>query len=95
MAVQVRLEARAKEARDILAKADLSVPIRIRACYDLASILDRTSRYDEATPLIVGQIHERIEGSEWTLFEASSHLPHVEEPEAFLERVNAFLLTID
>ena len=54
-----------------------------------------SGRYDEATPLIVGQIHERIEGSEWTLFEASSHLPHVEEPEAFLERVNAFLLTID
>ena len=54
-----------------------------------------SGRYDEATPLIVGQIHERIEGSEWTLFEESSHLPHVEEPEGFLERVNAFLLTID
>jgi len=54
-----------------------------------------SGRYDEATPLIVGQIHERIPGAEWTLFEESSHMPHIEEPEAFLERVEAFLLSID
>jgi L-proline amide hydrolase len=54
-----------------------------------------SGRYDEATPLIVGQIHERIPGSKWVLFEQSSHMPHVEEPEAFLETVEAFLQTID
>ena len=54
-----------------------------------------SGRYDEATPLIVGQIHERIPGAQWTIFEESSHMPHVEEPEAFLERVDAFLRTID
>ena len=54
-----------------------------------------SGRHDEATPLIVGQIHERIGGAEWTIFEESSHLPHVEEPEAFLERVESFLSTID
>lgn len=54
-----------------------------------------SGRYDEATPLIVGQIHERIAGSEWALFEDSSHMPHVEEPQAFLDRVGAFLRTID
>ena len=54
-----------------------------------------SGRHDEATPLIVGQIHERIPGAEWTIFEESSHMPHVEEPEAFLERVDAFLRTID
>ena len=54
-----------------------------------------SGRYDEATPLIVGQIHERIPGAEWTIFEESSHLPHVEEPEPFLERVERFLQTID
>jgi L-proline amide hydrolase len=54
-----------------------------------------SGRHDEATPLIVGQIHERIPGSEWALFEESSHMPHVEEPEAFLERVETFLRTID
>jgi L-proline amide hydrolase len=54
-----------------------------------------SGRHDEATPLIVGQIHERIPGSRWALFEQSSHMPHVEEPEAFLETVEAFLQTID
>jgi L-proline amide hydrolase len=54
-----------------------------------------SGRYDEATPLIVGQIHERIAGAEWVIFEDSSHMPHVEEHEAFLESVEAFLQTID
>ena len=44
---------------------------------------------------IVEQIHERIPGAQWAIFEESSHMPHVEEPEAFLERVEAFLQTID
>jgi L-proline amide hydrolase len=54
-----------------------------------------SGRHDEATPLIVGQIAERIPGAQWVLFEDSSHMPHVEEPEAFLERVEGFLRTID
>lgn len=54
-----------------------------------------SGRHDEATPHIVEQIHERIPGSEWTIFEESSHLPHIEEPEAFLDRVDAFLRSID
>jgi L-proline amide hydrolase len=54
-----------------------------------------SGRHDEATPLIVGEIHERIPGSEWVIFEESSHMPHVEEPDAFLDAVEAFLRTID
>ena len=54
-----------------------------------------SGRYDEATPHIVEQIHRRIPGAQWELFEESSHLPHIEEPEAFLERVETFLKTID
>ena len=54
-----------------------------------------SGRYDEATPLIVEQIHERIPGAEWVIFEESSHLPHVEEPEAFLETVGGFLARLD
>jgi L-proline amide hydrolase len=54
-----------------------------------------SGRHDEATPLIVGQIHERIPGAEWALFEESSHMPHVEEPQAFLEAVESFLQKID
>ena len=54
-----------------------------------------SGRYDEATPLIVEQIYERIPGAQWTIFEESSHMPHVEEPEAFFVRVEDFLQTID
>jgi L-proline amide hydrolase len=54
-----------------------------------------SGRHDEATPLIVGQIHERIAGSEWAIFEESSHMPHVEEQGAFLERVEEFLRAND
>jgi L-proline amide hydrolase len=54
-----------------------------------------SGRYDEATPHIVQQIHERIPGAQWELFEESSHMPHVEQPEAFLARVETFLKTID
>jgi L-proline amide hydrolase len=54
-----------------------------------------SGRYDEATPHIVEQIHSRIPGAQWELFEESSHMPHVEEPKAFLARVESFLQTID
>jgi len=54
-----------------------------------------SGRHDEATPLIVSEIHERIPGADWVIFEESSHMPHVEEPELFLETVEAFLRTID
>jgi L-proline amide hydrolase len=54
-----------------------------------------SGRYDEATPHIVEQIQSRIPGAQWQLFEQSSHMPHVEEPEAFLDTVGAFLKTVD
>ena len=49
-----------------------------------------SGRYDEATPHIVEQIQSRIPGAQWRIFEESSHMPHVEEPEAFLETVEGF-----
>jgi L-proline amide hydrolase len=54
-----------------------------------------SGRHDEATPHIVEQIASRVPGAEWRLFEDSSHMPHVEEPEAFLEAVEGFLAGID
>jgi L-proline amide hydrolase len=54
-----------------------------------------SGRFDEATPLIVSEIHQRIPGAQWVIFEESSHMPHVEEPEAFLEAVESFLRTVD
>jgi L-proline amide hydrolase len=54
-----------------------------------------SGRHDEATPHIVEQIHERIPVSQWVIFEKSSHMPHVEEQDAFLESVEAFLRALD
>jgi L-proline amide hydrolase len=50
-----------------------------------------SGRFDEATPLINEVLHKGIIGSEWVLFENSSHLAHVEEPELYIRTVNAFL----
>jgi L-proline amide hydrolase len=54
-----------------------------------------SGRYDEATPLIVGSIHERIPNSQWIVFEDSSHMPHVEQPVEFNATVRTFLSAID
>ncbi len=51
--------------------------------------------FDEATPRIVGEIHERIPNSKWVLLEQSSHTPHIEEPEAFLAAVEEFLAEVE
>jgi L-proline amide hydrolase len=54
-----------------------------------------SGRYDEATPVIVGEIHARIPNSEWIIFEQSSHMPHIEEPAAFDAAVRGFLAGVD
>jgi proline-specific peptidase len=50
-----------------------------------------SGRYDESTPLVSRTINQGIEGSEWEMLENSSHVPHVEEPERFLEVVGGWL----
>jgi len=71
--------------------------------WDITDRLDRidvptllvSGRYDEATPRIVGEIYARIPGAQWQVFARSSHLPHIEEHAAFIDRVAAFLGTLD
>lgn len=50
-----------------------------------------SGRHDEATPAIAETIQRGIAGSEWLLFENSSHSAHLEEAERFLEVVANFL----
>lgn len=50
-----------------------------------------SGRYDEATPLIAQTVRDGIPGAEWVVFEESSHMPHVEEPERFLAVVGEWL----
>lgn len=50
-----------------------------------------SGRHDEATEACVRPYAERITGAEWVIFENSSHLAHVEETEAVMATVGAFL----
>jgi L-proline amide hydrolase len=50
-----------------------------------------SGRHDEATEACVRPYAERIPGARWTIFEQSSHLPHIEERAAFMHTVRGFL----
>ena len=52
-------------------------------------------RYDEATPAITETVHRGILGSEWLIFENSSHMPHVEETEGYLQVLGQFLSRVE
>ena len=54
-----------------------------------------SGRYDEATPLIAETVQRGIPGAEWVLFENSSHMPHAEETERYLEVVDKFLTRVE
>ena len=57
----------------------------------VAPTLVLNGRYDEATDACVAPFVERIPGARWEVFQESSHLPHVEQEELYLEVVGAFL----
>ncbi|WP_329253425.1 proline iminopeptidase-family hydrolase [Actinoallomurus sp. NBC_01490] len=50
-----------------------------------------SGRYDEATPEVVRPYADGIADVRWQIFEDSSHMPHVEEKDACLKAVAAFL----
>ncbi|RSM80770.1 alpha/beta hydrolase [Amycolatopsis sp. WAC 01375] len=50
-----------------------------------------SGRHDEATPVTVRPYAELIPDVRWELFEESSHLPHLEEPERFTEVMLEYL----
>jgi L-proline amide hydrolase len=54
-----------------------------------------SGRYDEATPAAVQPYADRIPDVRWTIFEESSHMPHVEEREPYMELVRGFLAEHD
>ena len=54
-----------------------------------------SGRYDESTPMINEVLHRGIADSEWVIFENSSHLSHVEEPELYIQTVRAFLNPVE
>ncbi len=54
-----------------------------------------SGRFDESTPLQNEVMHKGIAGSQWVLFEQSSHMAHVEERERYLSTVRAFLERVE
>jgi L-proline amide hydrolase len=50
-----------------------------------------SGEHDEVRPHLTAAMHERLRRGERVVFEDSSHMPHVEEPERFLAVVEEFL----
>jgi L-proline amide hydrolase len=50
-----------------------------------------TGAHDEATPATVAPFVERVPDVRWEVFADSSHMPHVEEEERYLQVVGDFL----
>jgi len=54
-----------------------------------------SGRHDECTPALSEEVHRGIRGSEWVLFEDSSHMPFVEERERYMRVVGDFLARVE
>ena len=54
-----------------------------------------SGRYDESTPLLNETLHKGIAGSQWIIFENSSHMAHVEERELYLATVKVFIEEVE
>jgi proline-specific peptidase len=54
-----------------------------------------SGRYDESTPAINAVLQQGIAGSEQIIYEHSAHCSHLEEPEAYVRDLVAFLDRVD
>jgi L-proline amide hydrolase len=54
-----------------------------------------SGRHDEATPALQQVLLDGIPGSEWVVFEESSHMPHVEERGRYMQVVGDWLARHD
>ena len=61
----------------------------------LAPTLLLSGRHDEATPATIQPFFDDIPDVRWEIFEESSHMPFVEEPERYRSVVDAFLADHD
>jgi L-proline amide hydrolase len=61
----------------------------------IAPTLLLSGRHDEATPATVQPYFDRIPDVRWEIFEASSHMPFIEEPERYRDVVTSFLESFD
>jgi L-proline amide hydrolase len=54
-----------------------------------------SGRHDEASPLVAETVHRGIAGSEWVIFEHSSHAAHLEEDEEYRRVLNDFMRRVE
>jgi proline-specific peptidase len=54
-----------------------------------------SGRHDECTPKQAEIVHRGIPGSEWVVFENSSHMQFVEEPERYVAVLDDFLTRVE
>ncbi len=54
-------------------------------------VLITSGRFDEATPSVAGAVQSALDGSQWVVFENSSHMSHVEETERYVQVLRDFL----
>lgn len=70
--------------------------LRDWSCVDRVGVLDMpilltSGRHDEVAPELIEQASDVLPRSQARLFENSAHMPHLEEPELYLEAVDVFL----
>jgi L-proline amide hydrolase len=53
-----------------------------------------SGRHDEATPATVQPFQDLIPDNRWEIFEESSHVPHLEEPELFDDVMHTYLSSL-
>jgi len=58
-------------------------------------VLFTCGRFDEASPEATASYHSQVSGSEFVVFERSSHMPHFEERESFISVVRNFINRFD
>ncbi|MEU8519922.1 hypothetical protein [Streptomyces sp. NBC_01216] len=54
-----------------------------------------SGRYDLVTSEVVRPLVDAIPGAEWVLFEESTHMPSVEEPEHLRQVVEGFVSAVE
>jgi L-proline amide hydrolase len=69
--------------------------IRHRLGEITAPTLVTSGRHDEATSVIAETVHKGIPSSQWTVFENSSHMAHVEEAPRYMQVLKAFIEKYD
>jgi L-proline amide hydrolase len=50
-----------------------------------------SGRFDEAMPITIQPFADAIPNVRWKIFEESSHVPHIEERQDYMQLVESFL----